>query len=133
MKLVKRFHRLCHVQLDISNICKVNSTNWDCIRKTMVGWQCKPQRKGDNFYVLLGTVKDFIGYLFSLYFCCFTYFVSIEIGKGISVSQSILKFMRLTLNYIITVISAFTHSCDTNTFTYNITRIHLMQLKIHNI
>ena len=39
-----------------------------------------------NFVVLLDTVKDFIGYLFSLYFCCFTYFVSIEIGKGKSAS-----------------------------------------------
>ena len=29
--------------------------------------------------VLLGTAKDFIGYLFSLYYCCF---VSIEIGKA---------------------------------------------------
>ena len=35
-----------------------------------------------NFIVILGTVKDFIGYLFSLYFCCFIYFVSIAIGKG---------------------------------------------------
>ena len=31
------------------------------------------------------------------------------------------------------VISACTHPCDTNTFTHSLTRIHLMQLKIHNI
>ena len=31
------------------------------------------------------------------------------------------------------VTSAFTHPCDTNTFTHSLTRIHLMQLKIHNI
>ena len=37
--------------------------------------------------VLLGTVKDFIGYIFSLYFCCLTYFVSIiEFGKAKSAS-----------------------------------------------
>ena len=56
------------------------------------GWQFKSQ-KGGCFHiegrfllctyvillycetllqVLLGTVKDFIGYLFSLYYCCFT-------------------------------------------------------------
>ena len=28
---------------------KVYSTNRDCIRTTMVGWQCKPQGGGDNF------------------------------------------------------------------------------------
>ena len=28
------------------------------------------------------TVKDFIGYLFSLYCCCFTCFVSIEVSKS---------------------------------------------------
>ena len=31
------------------------------------------------------------------------------------------------------VISAFTHPCDTNTFTDIVTRIHLLQLKIHTI
>ena len=41
--------------------------------------------------------------------------------------------MRLSLIYIVTVISACTHSCDTNTFTRNLTRLHLLQLKIHNI
>ena len=35
--------------------------------------------------VLLGTVKDFMGYLFSLYYCGFTCFVSIEIGFAKSV------------------------------------------------
>ena len=39
------------------------------------------------------------------------------------------KIYKLTLNYIAIV----THSCDTNTFTHNLTRIHLLQLKIHNI
>ena len=41
--------------------------------------------------------------------------------------------MRLSLNYIITVISDCTHSYHTNTFTHNLTRVHLLQLKIHNI
>ena len=31
------------------------------------------------------------------------------------------------------VISASTHPCDTNTFIHSLTRIHLLQLKIHNI
>ena len=100
--MVKRFQRLCHVELDLKIFVKVNSTNRDCIRKTMSGCQCKPQGGGGilmgkggsryvillywNFIVLLDTVKGFIGYLFSLYFCCFTYFVSIEIGKGKSAS-----------------------------------------------
>ena len=37
-----------------------------------------------NFIAIL-TVKDFIGYLFSLNYCCFTCLVSIEIGKAKSV------------------------------------------------
>ena len=40
----------------------------------------------------------------------------------------------LTMNYsVCTVISACTHPCYTNTLTYSLTRIHLLQLKIHNI
>ena len=31
--------------------------------------------------LLMGTVKDFRTYLFSLYYCCFTCFVSNDIGK----------------------------------------------------
>ena len=31
------------------------------------------------------------------------------------------------------IISACTHPCDTVTFTHSLTRIHLLQLKIHNI
>ena len=101
--IVKGFQSLYHAQLDLDIFCKVNSINRDCIRKTMAGWQCNPQgRRGVsnfngegghyvtllywNFIFLLGTVKDFIGFLFSLYFCCFTYFVSTEIGKGKTVS-----------------------------------------------
>ena len=86
--IVKRFQRLFRVQLDL-DIFKVNSTNRDCIRKTMVGWQCEAQGGGENFnreggeggshyvillywnFIVLGTVKDFIRYLFSIYFCCF--------------------------------------------------------------
>ena len=30
-------------------ICKVYSRNGDCIRKTMLGWQCKPQWGGGSF------------------------------------------------------------------------------------
>ena len=41
--------------------------------------------------------------------------------------------MRLTLNYTVTVISACTNPGDTNTFTHNRKRIHLFQLKIHNV
>ena len=42
--------------------------------------------------------------------------------------------MRLTLNYsVCTLISAYTHPCDTNTFTHSITRMHLLQLKVRNI
>ena len=37
-----------------------------------------------NFIAIL-TVKDFIGYLFSLNYCCFTCLISIEIGKAKSV------------------------------------------------
>ena len=63
-------------------------------------WQSKPYNKEGQFLwergvfimcyccietllqVLLGIVNYFIGYyLFSLYYCCFTCFVSIEIGK----------------------------------------------------
>ena len=32
--------------------------------------------------VLLGTAKDFTEYLFSLYYCCFNYFLSIAIDKA---------------------------------------------------
>ena len=39
----------------------------------------------ETLYVLLGTVKNFIGYLFSLYYCCFNCFISTEIGKVKSV------------------------------------------------
>ena len=65
------------------------------------GGQCKPQ-EGGLFLIgkeggilticntaetlLLGTLKDFIGYLLSLNFCCFTCFVSTEIGKAKSAS-----------------------------------------------
>ena len=45
--------------------------------------------------LLLGTVKDFIGYALSLNYCCFTCFVFTEIDKAKSASQSVLKFMRL--------------------------------------
>ena len=37
------------------------------------------------------------------------------------------------INSELTENSACTHSCDTNTFTHNLTRIHLLQLKIRNI
>ena len=48
---------------------------------------------------LLGTVKHFIGYyLFSLYFCYFTCFVSVEIGKDKNAIKTVLKFIRLTLS-----------------------------------
>ena len=50
--------------------------------------------------VLLGTVKDFIGYLFFLYYCCFTCFLSWD-WQG-------QKFIRLTLNFsVCTVILHF--------------------------
>ena len=94
---------------------------------------------GEGWFALcntgfLGTVEDFIGYLFSLYYCCFTCFVSIENGKAKSSIEIVLMFMTLTLNYsVCTVISASTHLFDTNTFTLSLTRIHLLQLKIHNI
>ena len=41
--------------------------------------------------------------------------------------------MRLTLNYSVMEISAYTHPCDTNTFTHSLTRTNLLELKIHNI
>ena len=31
------------------DICNINSTNKDCIRKTIVGWWYKPQGEGNNF------------------------------------------------------------------------------------
>ena len=34
---------------------------------------------------------------------------------------------------VCTLISAYTHPCDTNTFTHSITRMHLLQLKVRNI
>ena len=83
--------------------------------------------------VLLSTIKDFIGNLFCLYFHCFTCFVIIDIGKTKIATQNVLKFMTLTLKYIATVISTCTYPCDTNTFTCNLARIHLFQLKTHNI
>ena len=60
-----------------------------CLKVISWGWWCKSQKgalligKAGSHYVillycetllqvLLGTVKDFIGYLFSLYYCCFT-------------------------------------------------------------
>ena len=45
---------------------------------------------------LLGIVKHFIGhYLFSLYYCYFTSFISAETGKA----KNVLKFIWLTLSY----------------------------------
>ena len=45
-----------------------------------------------------------------------------------------LRFIRLTLNYsVCTVISACTHPCDTNTFTYSLRRTHLLKLKINKV
>ena len=44
-----------------------------------------------------------------------------------------LKIVKLTLNYTVIIISACTQPCDTNTFTHSFTRIHLLQLKTHNI
>ena len=42
--------------------------------------------------------------------------------------------IRLTLNYrVCNEISAYIHPYDTNTFTHSLTRMHLLQLKIHNI
>ena len=42
--------------------------------------------------------------------------------------------MKLTLKYSVMIISACTlYPCNTNTFTDSLTRIHLLQLKIHNI
>ena len=83
---------------------------------------------------LTSTVKDFIGYLFPLYYCCFTCFTSIGIGKTKSTIESVLQFMRLTLNWsVCTAISACTNPCNTNTFTHSVTRIHILQRKIHNV
>lgn len=41
--------------------------------------------------------------------------------------------MRLAPIYSVIVVSAFTHRCDTNTFSHSLTRINLLQLKIYNI
>ena len=73
--------------------------------------------------VLLGTVSYFIGYyLFSLYYCPSTCFVSIEIGKAKSAILSVLKLIRSALNYSVIVVSACTHPCNTNTFTHSLTK-----------
>ena len=73
----------------------------------------------------------------SLYYCCFTYFVFIEIGskaKKCHLKCPKVTSMRLTLKYsVCTIISACTHLCDTTTFTHSLTRMLLFQLKIHNI
>ena len=91
-------------------------------------------REGGGRGGVVGIVKDFIGYLFSLYCCCFTCFIFIEIAKAKNAIDSILKFMRLTLNYTVgTVIFACTHPSDTSTFTNSLTRIHFLQLKMPNI
>ena len=43
------------------------------------------------------------------------------------------KILRLTLNYIVTVIAGLTLSYDPNTITQKPQRMHLLQLKTHNI
>ena len=98
--MIKRFQRLCHVQLDLDIFVKFtlqigialekqwwsgNGSHYGevviLMGKGWVGFHCVILLYW-NFIVLLGTVKEFIGYLFSLYFCCFAYFVSIQFGKG---------------------------------------------------
>ena len=69
-------------------------------------------------------------------------FYVFEVGKAKSATQSVL--MILTLNSVsltlplvffhysvCTVISDCNHPFDTSTFTHSLTRIHLLQLKIH--
>ena len=96
---------------------------------------------GSSYYVIIlccetlllvfrGTVKGYVGHLFSLYYSCFTCFVSIQIGKVKSAIESVLKFLRLTLNYSVCICSfCLHHPCDTNTFTHCLTRMHLLQQK----
>ena len=130
-----RFQRLCHVQLDLDIFEKLTVQIRIASEKQWQGGNASYKREGYfngeevrgwwgfhcvlKLYCLtiLGPVKHFTRYHFSLYLCCFTYFVCIEIGKDKSASEGVVKFMRLTLNYIVTVISVFTHSCDRNTFT----------------
>lgn len=48
--------------------------------------------------------------------------------------ESVLKFMRLTLEYSeCIVISVCIYHCKTNNFTNSLTGINLLQPKIHNI
>ena len=88
-----------------------------------------------NFIVnLTGYCKRFYRITLFPILLLFYLFVSIEFGKAKSTVWSVLKFMRLTLNYsVCTVISSCTHHCDTNNFSHSLTRIHLLQLKIQNI
>ena len=70
---------------------------WDAL-KSSFGMAMQATRGGGSFYgegefslcnavvlklylSLNGTVKDFIGYLISLYYSCFTCFIFIEIGR----------------------------------------------------
>ena len=85
-----------------------------------------------NFIVsLTGYCEGFYRILLFTILLLFTYFVSIEIGKAKSAIQIVLKSMRLTLSYSVCI--AMSTPCDTNTFPHTSTRIHLFQLKIHNI
>ena len=84
---------------------------------------------------LTSTVKDFIGYLFPLYYCVLPVLHLLGLARPkVQLKVSCLQFTRLTLNWsVCTVISACTNPCNTNTSTHSLTRIHILQRKIHNV
>ena len=110
-----------------------------------MGWQCKPQegtifmrKEGSHYAILLhwNFIVGLTGYcqlIYRILLLLRTAVLLVLYLLRLADQKCNLKFMRLTLNYSVMVISACTHPCDTNTFTHILTRIHLLQLKTHNI
>ena len=132
------------------DICNINSTNKDCIRKTIVGWWYKPQGEGDNFneegkglplcncvvlklYCFSVYCKRFyritlfpiflLWYLFCIYWDWQRQKGNLKYTKVYEITSELHCYWNL----------CFSHFCNTNTFTYNLTRINLFQLEICNI
>ena len=132
-----------------------------CLKVISWGWWCKSQKgalligKAGSHYVILLSCETLLQVLLGIYckrfyriplFTILLFYV-FEVGKAKSATQSFLMVLTLNsvsltlplplvcffphYNSVCTVISDCNHPFDTSTFTHSLTRIHLLQLKIH--
>ena len=125
-------------------ICTVYSTNTDCIRKAMMGWQCKSLWGGGNFngkrvvgeggvssycvillysvvlklYCLTGYCKRFYRIPFFSIFLLFYLFCTYWDWQGQKCKLKCPKIYEINSELYYNCNFCLTHSCDRNTLLY---------------